>query len=443
VEDSRSLRSWIVEVGSRIFNRSSRFFRLTRDDAGKLLRRLVNPGNLRYTEEWIHWVGTEQFSSPFQLFDNERSHWSRFLQPAPFNPPRSPGDGLAWIERASAWDPIRRERFLKSDPTALVEGRCRVVIPSTSRKAIEVDLARRIRRMFAWLFPNRNDSDSPVATKAPPGWKPVVRAGVRSDVGPVRDHNEDSYYVPGHAPVSRYNSLGSNANVDPTADMTPIKGPENLFVVADGMGGQLAGEMASQLAVETIPSVVKSGLTEDLSPKETRELIRRAMSRANEEILERASKGPETTNMGTTCVVALIHGDRAYVAGIGDSRVYRLRQGKLEQLTKDHSLAQALVDAGTLKPEEVATHKFNHVLYLYLGSREARDGPDTVKELELMPGDRFLLASDGLTGVVPDEDLARVMAQNQDPEVSARELVDMALRNQSRDNITCAVIHID
>ena len=315
--------------------------------------------------------------------------------------------------------------------------------PTHSTKAIEVDLARRIRRIFDWLFSNRNDSESPAASKAPPGWKPIIRAGVRSDVGPVREHNEDSYYVPGYAPVSRYNSVGPNANVDPTADMAPIKGPDNLFVVADGMGGQLAGEMASQLAVETIPNVVKSGLTDELSPKEAQELIRRAMSRANEEIIERASKGPEATNMGTTCVVALIHGERAYVAGIGDSRVYRLRQGKLEQLTKDHSLAQALVDAGTLKPEEVATHKFNHVLYLYLRSREDRDGPETIKELDLMPGDRFLLASDGLTGVVSDEDLARVVGNGTDPENSARQLVDLALRNHSRDNITCAVIHVD
>ena len=119
--------------------------------------------------------------------------------------------------------------------------------------------------------------------------------------------------------------------------------------------------------------------------------------------------------MGTTVVLAQFLNDRVYVAGIGDSRAYRLRDGRLEQLTKDHSLADALLDAGTITAEELPTHKFKNVLYLYLGSKDARSGPEDVRVLDVRPGDRLLMASDGLTGVVPDGDLAKVLGTVDDP----------------------------
>src|SRR5206468_533749 len=129
-------------------------------------------------------------------------------------------------------------------------------------------------------------------------------------------------------------------------------------------------------------------------------------------------------------------------AGIGDSRAYRLREGRLEQLTKDHSLAKALEEAGTIRPEEVSSHKFNHVLYLYLGSKDAREGPEEVRVLDCRPGDQYLLASDGLTGVVRDELIAEVLQANPDPQRAAQALVNRALENRSKDNITCVVIHV-
>ncbi len=134
--------------------------------------------------------------------------------------------------------------------------------------------------------------------------------------------------------------------------------------------------------------------------------------------------------MGTTVVLALFRGDRAFVAGIGDSRVYRLRNGHLDALTTDHSLAQALVGAGTIRPEEAENHKFSNVLYNYLGCKDARDGPDEMRMVDVRPGDRFLLACDGLTGVVRDNVIAEVLAACDDPQRAAQALTNRALENR-------------
>jgi protein phosphatase len=147
--------------------------------------------------------------------------------------------------------------------------------------------------------------------------------------------------------------------------------------------------------------------------------------------------------MGTTVVLALFRKGRAYIAGIGDSRVYRLRQAHLEKLTRDHDLATALIDAGTIQPDEAEHHRFRNVLYLYLGSPDAREGPEDIRVLDVRPGDKFLLASDGLTGVVRDQAIAEHLGRHEDPQESARSLVALALANQSRDNVTCVVIHAD
>lgn len=296
-----------------------------------------------------------------------------------------------------------------------------------------------------WSRESRGASTG-AAKGAAEGWRPRLRAGVHSVIGNVREHNEDSYYVPGYPPVIRYNSsVSAGGNFDPTVEMLPPHGPDYVFVVADGMGGQQAGEQASQMAIEIIPGQIARRLAPGIEYDRAavREAVRESVAKANEDILALAGLGPEYANMGTTCVVAVFHELRAYVAGIGDSRVYRLRGRAFEQLTKDHSLAKALEEAGTIRPEEVATHKFSHVLYLYLGSRDAKDGPDQIRDLELSPGDIYVLATDGLTGVVTDEQIADVLMSEPDPQKAAYYLVNLALEQRSKDNITCAVIHVE
>src|SRR5262249_38343396 len=137
--------------------------------------------------------------------------------------------------------------------------------------------------------------------------------------------------------------------------------PHNLFIVADGMGGQMAGERASQMAVEIIPVDLVRRLGpvhEMLDEKAVRNAIRDAVAKANEEILAQSHLDADCNNMGTTVVLAFFRQDKVFITGIGDSRAYRLRDGRIEMLTEDHSLAQALGKAGTIRPDEVENHKF-------------------------------------------------------------------------------------
>ena len=299
--------------------------------------------------------------------------------------------------------------------------------------------------------------DYPEAADRPPSHPPIstgrlqLRYGVVSITGNVREHNEDSFFVPprppsNHAPVvsrgpaDRDDDAFTSAT---TADFPlPQFGPSGLFVVADGMGGQLAGEKASQMAVDLIPREIVKRIVGDQDEKATQRALRDAVAKANDEILALSLVEPEYANMGTTVVLAHFQGDRAYVAGIGDSRVYRLRGERLEQLTRDHSLANALGESGSIRPEEVETHKFKHVLYLYLGSKDARDGPEDVRVVDCRAGDQFLLASDGLMGVVRDDMIADMMRSYTDPQQAAQALVDRALELRSKDNITALVIHL-
>ncbi len=264
-----------------------------------------------------------------------------------------------------------------------------------------------------------------------------LRVGVVSVRGNYREHNEDNFYVPGRR------SVRHDSTTDSHSEMSAMTlEPPSLFIVADGMGGQQAGEQASLMAVELIPRAIPRRLAADeMEPGRVKEAIREAVAEVNQEILGSSGAVSEFNNMGTTVVLALFRSDRVYVAGIGDSRAYRLRDGRLERLTKDHSLADALVEAGTITPEELPTHKFKNVLYLYLGSKDARGGPEDVRVLDVRPGDRLLMASDGLTGVVSDPELKQVLATVDDPQEAAVRLKDMALSNDSKDNVTCLVVH--
>jgi serine/threonine protein phosphatase PrpC len=216
-------------------------------------------------------------------------------------------------------------------------------------------------------------------------------------------------------------------------------------IVADGMGGQAAGEKASQMATEILSRELAQQVPQAKSADEIRKIIRKAVVQANEEIIAMGQLDRDFRNMGTT-VVSLswnptFRDDCLFITGVGDSRCYLFRDNKLEQLTVDHSLAQALVEAKTISAEDAREHKFKNVLWKYLGSREVGDGPE-VKMLFIRPGDRFLLCTDGLTGVVPDEKLAETIAEHSDMQALSEALCQLALDMGSRDNVSCIVVEI-
>jgi PPM family protein phosphatase len=216
-----------------------------------------------------------------------------------------------------------------------------------------------------------------------------------------------------------------------------------VAIVADGMGGQAAGEVASRRAIEVIPRELRKNLTAGASTGDAiKAVVRRSIVQANEEIIAMSNLDREMRNMGTTVVVAVWRrASELFIAGVGDSRAYLLRDDKLEQLTVDHSLAQALVEARTISPAEAKEHRFKNVLWKYLGTKEVGEGPE-VKTLPIQGGDRFLLCTDGLTGVVPDDRLLSFMQGCPDVQQCADGLGQLALDSGSRDNVSCVLIDV-
>jgi PPM family protein phosphatase len=215
-----------------------------------------------------------------------------------------------------------------------------------------------------------------------------------------------------------------------------------VCIVADGMGGQAAGEIASKKAVEIIPRELRKNLTPQLNTDAVKIATRKAIVQANEEIMAMGALDKDMKNMGTTVVMALWRkGNEVFIAGVGDSRAYLIRKGKIQQLTVDHSLAQALVEAKTISAAEAKDHRFRNVLWKYLGSKEVGEGPE-VTIMQVEAGDRVLLCSDGLSGVVPDDQLATEISAAADMQQCAEHLGQLALDQGSRDNVTCVVFEV-
>jgi serine/threonine protein phosphatase PrpC len=215
-----------------------------------------------------------------------------------------------------------------------------------------------------------------------------------------------------------------------------------VCIVADGMGGQAAGEIASKRAIEVVPRELRKNLAQTADDDQCASVIKKAVVQANDEIIAMGSLDRDLKNMGTTIVMALWRkGPQLYISGLGDSRAYLIRGGEMEQLTIDHSLAQALVENKTITPEEAKEHRFRNVLWKYLGSKEVGEGPD-VKALELQLGDKYLLCTDGLYGPVPDEQLLRFIQEQPDVQQCADGLGQLALDQGSRDNVSCIMIEV-
>lgn len=236
----------------------------------------------------------------------------------------------------------------------------------------------------------------------------VVRVGCRSAQG-HRSNNEDRFVVDAE---------------------------HHVFLVADGMGGQEFGEQASGMAAEIIPRVIN----ERLAARETAsQAVQRALAEANRAIVRAGQSQPAGRRMGTTAVLAVEQEGRMYVAGLGDSRAYLIRAGRVEQFTVDHSVAQALVASGAITPEEARQSPWQHILHKFLGCAEMTEGAE-VRPFTPQAGDRLLLASDGLTNHVTDEDLQLGALRYPDPQIWVDHLVSLALQNGSKDNVTCVVV---
>jgi protein phosphatase len=239
----------------------------------------------------------------------------------------------------------------------------------------------------------------------------VIRVGSRSACG-VRANNEDRF----------------------VADSQ-----HHVFLVADGMGGQELGEQASGLAAEIIPRVVQDQLA---AQEDVGQVLQKALAEANEAIVHAGRHQPVGRRMGTTAVLAVRKADQVYVAGLGDSRAYLIRGDRVEQLTVDHSVAEALRANGTLTPEQARSSPWQHVLYKFLGCAEMAEGAD-IRPFTPEAGDRLLLASDGLTNHIYEEDLRQGPLSFPDPQAWADHLVSLALERGSKDNVTCVVVAFD
>lgn len=236
----------------------------------------------------------------------------------------------------------------------------------------------------------------------------VIRVGARSEQG-LRSNNEDRFVA------------------DPQ---------KHVFLVADGMGGQDSGEQASGMAAEIIPQVVNDSLA---AHENAGAAVVKALDEANRAIINASKRQAAHRRMGTTAVLAVQQDDQVYVAGLGDSRAYFIRGNRVEQLTVDHTVADALERNGTLTHLQAMQSPWRNVLYKFLGCAEMSEGAE-VRPCQPQDGDCLVLGSDGLTNFINDQDLLDGPRRFPDPQQWADHLVKEALARGSKDNVTCVVV---
>jgi serine/threonine protein phosphatase PrpC len=239
----------------------------------------------------------------------------------------------------------------------------------------------------------------------------AVAAG--TDIGRVRKGNEDQFY----------------------ADANEYRG---LFIVADGMGGHAAGDVASQITVDVISEQLSD--LNDLESTHALEAVATAIQQANRSVYERSLAEHEKYGMGSTASVLILADERFIIGHVGDSRIYLLRDGDLRQLTHDHSVVQEQVDAGLITPEEARRHRQSNVITRCIGVSPTLD-PDII-DGDVRLGDVFLLASDGLTGMVEDRRLHQLLSSRVPPARMVDALIAEANARGGVDNITAVVVRI-
>lgn len=230
-----------------------------------------------------------------------------------------------------------------------------------------------------------------------------ISFGSRTDIGYVRDHNEDSLII-----------------IPP------------LFAVADGMGGHEAGEIASEITVNTLAELAPSHLDA--------EGLTAAVEAANYNVMKAPRQGIGRDGMGTTLTAAMLEGERLLIAQVGDSRAYLLHKGHLQQITRDHSLMADLIEAGQITPEEARVHPNRSVITRAIGS-DIHMRPD-IYELNVDAGDRILLCSDGLSSMISNNAIESIMRRQSDAQHCADELVTAALEHGGADNVTVVVADV-
>jgi protein phosphatase len=273
----------------------------------------------------------------------------------------------------------------------------------------------------------------------PPAVTVQVEFGALSHPGKVRTHNEDHYVI-----------LKLSRNMQPLYTNVPendLAGPfEEIgygMVVADGMGGQAGGEVASRSAIQILLNLTASAPNWILKidENEAQELMERASNyfqKVDSEISDKAKTEPALAGMGTTLTASYSIGSNVFIMNVGDSRAYLFRNGKLYQLTRDQTVAQALADAGQISPEDVANHPLRHVLTNAVGARGGNVSVD-IQQMQLGHEDRLLLCSDGLTEMVDDNTISETMLRIQAPADCCQELVNLALQNGGKDNVTVLI----
>ena len=242
----------------------------------------------------------------------------------------------------------------------------------------------------------------------------MIKAYAKSDVGKIREINEDSFYIT----EDQFNDI-------------------QLFILADGMGGCNAGEIASNDAIVCTKNYIETNFANTPKDKENlMNLVKSSMEYANMVVYENSLKNKNLEGMGTTLEVCLIYNNRAYIGHIGDSRIYRIRNDFMRKLTQDHSYVQKLVQEGTITSEEAEHHQKKNILMKALGCNAYVEPDIMVKGFQ--KGDILIMCSDGLTNMVNADDIFNIV--NENFELATRELVDLANQNGGMDNITIVTI---
>ncbi len=241
-----------------------------------------------------------------------------------------------------------------------------------------------------------------------------MRIGAKTDIGRYRKLNEDSYFI-----YRNERLVGG--------------------MVADGMGGHNAGEVASKMAAELVKSCIMEGFDPNMDYVELGELIRRAILYANEEIYRKSKVEQNATGMGTTATAAFVFSGKLITANVGDSRVYTVKDGKIKQVTRDHSYVEELVELGEISPENAKNHPQKNYITRALGTEKFVKADILINTYE---GETVVICSDGLTNLVSDEQILNIVTHNEDYETAAEELVKLANQKGGADNITCVVFDV-